>query len=151
VNRIPAVAAALAAALTLAACGGDDDGALSKDDYKKEAQSISDKFETDARGAIENATSKDPAESLTGVQQLGGSSDEAADKLDKLEPPEDFKDVHGRLLGALRTLGDRADGLEQAVDQKDQAGARQALTSFQQSLQEVDKIGTEFDRKVGTT
>ena len=151
-HRVLAVMATLVAALALVACGGDDEGgAMSAEDYKKESQAISDKVETDFQSGIENAKSDDPNESLTGVRQIGNSANEAAGKLDELEPPEEFKGVHGQLVGSLRTLSQRADSLEQAVDQKDEARAKEALTSFQQSLSDVDKIGTEYDKKVGTT
>jgi hypothetical protein len=139
-------------ALAFAACGGDDDGgALSKEDYKKEAQEISDKYETDFESSLKNATSKDPQESLTGVKQIASSSTEAADNLDKLEPPEEFKDVHGKLVGALRTLGERGHTVEQVAEAKDEAAIDGAIQSFQQGIQDLDRVGTEFDKKVGTT
>jgi len=138
-------------ALAFAACGGDDSEGLSKEDYKKQAQEISDKFETDFQGSLKNATSQDPQESLTGVQQIASSSTETADNLDKLEPPEEYKDVQGKLVGTLRTLGERGDKVEQAAEDKDEAAIDAAVTSFQQGIQELDRVGSEFDKKVGTT
>lgn len=150
-QRIWALTAAFVVALALAACGGDDGGgAMSKDEYRKQAQAISDKAETDFQSGIEKGTSQDPMESLAGVRELGTASDEAAQKLEELEPPDDYKDVHDRLVGSLRTLGDRADAFEQAVEARDQARAQETLTAFQQSLQEVNRIGDEYKKQVGT-
>jgi hypothetical protein len=139
------------AALALVACGGDEDKAMSKDEYKKEAQKIADKFETDFQAAQKNLQAGDPQEALTGIQQLGTLSGEASSKFDKLEPPEEYKDVQGRLVGSLRTLDKRADEFEQAVDAKDKARVEQAGTAFEQAAGEVEKVGQEFDKKVGTT
>jgi len=66
-------------------------------------------------------------------------------------PPEEYKDVHGKLAGTLRTLGERGDKVEQAAEDKDEAAIDAAVTSFQQGIQELDSVGSEFDKKVGTT
>ena len=41
--------------------------------------------------------------------------------------------------------------MEQAAEAKDEAAIDAAVTSFQQGIQELDRVGTEFDKKVGTT
>jgi hypothetical protein len=143
--------ALICSALSVAACGGDDSDALSKEDYKQQAQQISDDYETDAAPALKAAQSKDPAESLTGVKQLATSSTETADKLDELEPPEEYSDVHGRLVGSLRTVGQRGDKVEQAAEAQDEAAITPAVESFQQGILELDRVGDEFDKTVGTT
>jgi len=145
------VIALVSCALAFAACGGDDSDALSKEDYKKQAQEISDAYETDAAPALKAAQSKDPAESLTGVKQLATSSTETADKLDELEPPDEYSDVHGKLVGTLRTVGERGEKVEQAAEAQDEAAITPAVESFQQGILELDRVGTEFDKKVGTT
>ena len=151
-HRLLAVVAALVAALALAACGGgDEDKAMSKDEYKKEAQRINDASEGDFETALKTAQSKDPDEALTGVRQIGTTVDEAVTKFEGLEPPEEYKAIHGRYVGALRTVGDRADAVEQAAEQKDRARIEQSLSSFQQSLVDGAKTGDEFDKQVGTT
>jgi hypothetical protein len=148
--RALAAIAVLVAALSFVACGGGDK-AMSKDEYKKEAQKISDKADTDFQGALKNATSQDPQESLTGVNQMKTSATEAADALDKLDPPKDFKDVHGKLVGALRTMQKRGEAVDQAAKGDDKAAIQSAVQSFQQSIKELDTVGNEFDKKVGTT
>ena len=141
----------LIAAFALVACGGDEDKAMSKEEYKTEAQKISDQAEGDFQAGLQNATSDDPEKSLAGINQLKGAASEAADKLDKLEPPEEFKAVHGKQLGALRTLSQRGEAVDKAAKGDDPNAISSAVESFQQSIKELDTVGTEFDKTVGTT
>jgi hypothetical protein len=145
------VIALLVASLALAACGGDDSDALSKEDYREQAQQISDQYEKEATPALEAAQSKDPEESLTGVTELADRSTATANKLDPLEPPEEFKDVHGKLIGALRTVGERGEKVEQAAEAQDEAGIESAVQAFQQSLVELDRIGDEHEKTTGVS
>jgi hypothetical protein len=150
--RAIGVIALLIASLALAACGGDDDdGALSKEDYRSQAQKISDEYEKEATPALEAAQSKDPEESLTGVTELADRSTSTANKLDPLEPPEEYKDVHGRLIGALRTVGQRGEKVEQAAEAQDEAAIESAVDAFQQSLVELDRVGDEHEKTTGVS
>jgi hypothetical protein len=155
-TRLPAlraigVIALIVSALAFVACGGDDDGALSAEDYREKAQQISDEFEADFEGSIPNATSEDPQKSLAGVKQIAQSSGQAADALDDLEPPEEYSDVQDKLVSGLRTLGERGDKVEQAAESQDRAVIQSAVESFQQGIRDLDRVGKEFDQKVGTT
>jgi len=147
--RVLAAMALLVASVAFTACGGDD--GPSKDTYKEEAQKISDKFDTDFESSLKNATSEDPQESLTGVKQIAASAGEAADGLEELDTPEDYKDVSGKLVGSLRTLEERGAAVEKAAEAEDEAAITSAVESFQQGIQELEPVGNEFDKKVGTT
>lgn len=149
-HRVPAVTAALVAALALVACGGGNDNNLTEGDYRLQAQRVSDSFEQSFVPALEKSKSDDPQESLTGVKEIGSSADEAAQEIDKLEPPASFKDAHDKLTRTLVTVGDRADAFERAIAAKDRAQADRTQSSLQQSIVELDQVGTEFDQKVGT-
>jgi hypothetical protein len=151
VLRAIGVIALIVSALAFAACGGDDEGALSADDYREQAQEISDEFEADFEGSVPNATSEDPQKSLAGVKQIAQSSGEAARELDELEPPDEYQAVHDNLVGTLRTLEDRGEKVEQAAEGQDRAAIQSAVGSFQQGIRDLDRVGKEFDQKVGTT
>ena len=147
--RLLAVLALLAVAVPLAACGGGDDA--SKDDYKKDAQAIADKLKTDVGTAQQNLQSQDEEQIVTGLNQFKTSLTEAKNGFDKLEPPEDYKDVHDKLVAELNTLeGDVAE-VTSAVEAKDQARAQQAVQKMQSDVQGLQQAGDEFDKKVGTT
>lgn len=149
--RALAVSALLVAVFALAACGGGEDEAMSKDEYRSQAQKISDKAEADFEGAIKNATSEDPEESLAGINQMKSISAEVATKLDTLDPPEEFKAVHGKFIGSLRALERRGDAVDKAAKGDDPNAISSAVESFQESLRELDTVGDEYDKVVGTT
>jgi DNA polymerase/3'-5' exonuclease PolX len=149
VFRLLAALAAMVAVVSFVACGGDD--AMSKDDYKKEAQKISDKVDADFQAALPNATSSDPEKSLAGVNQIKVAAQDAADKLEDLDPPSDYKDVQGKLVGSLRTVQKHGEEVDAAVKAKDKQKAGTAVEALQQSIKDLDGIGNEFDQKVGTT
>ena len=147
--RFLAALAVMVAAVSFVACGGDD--GMSKDDYKKEAQKISDKVDADFQAALPDATSSDPAKSLGGVNKIKVAAQDAADKLEDLDPPSDYKDVQTKLVDALRTLQKHGEEVDSAVQAKDQQKASAAVEALQQSIKDLDGIGNEFDQKVGTT
>lgn len=152
--RVLAAIAVLVAALALVACGGgggDDEQALSKEEYKNQSQILSEQFEIDFQGASQDATSEDPQESLDGVKRIADSARGTATGLDKLKPPSDFEDVHNKLVASLNTVADRGAKVEQAAETEDEAQITPAVESFQQSIKELDPVGKEFDKVVGTT
>ena len=150
-RAVVALTAAVTLTAGLSACGGGEDEGASKDEYKKQAQQISDKLETDFQASLKNATSKDPQESLTGVNQITSAAREAADAMDGLEPPSEYEAVHGKLLGSLRTLVTRGEAVARAAEGDDVNALRQSVTTFQQGIRDLDAVGNEFDRTVGTT
>jgi hypothetical protein len=147
--RLLAIVALLAVAVPLAACGGDDGG--DKDQYKKDAQAIADKLKTDVGTAQQNLQSQDEQEIVTGLNQFKTSLTEAKNGLDELEPPDDFKDVHDKLVAELGTLEGDVQAVTQAVEAKDQAKAQQAVQKMQSDVQGLQQAGDEFDKKVGST
>ena len=147
--RLLALLAALAVALPLAACGGggDDD----KDAYKKDAKAIADKLKTDVGTAQQNLQSQDQQEIVTGLNQFRSSLTQATDDLEALEPPEDYKDVHDKLVAELNTVESDVQAVTEAVEAKDQSKAQQAAQKLQTDVQGLQQAGDEFDKKVGST
>ena len=143
-----AVIAAVIAAVALGACGGEDK--LSEEDYRMRAQEVSDAFEKRFTPALQKSRTGGEGQQLEAIDELGSASDEASQELDKLEPPEAYKDAHQKLVDSLTTVGDRGDALQEAAAADDQARIEETRTAFQQSLQDLDTAGTEFDQKVGT-
>src|SRR3712207_3730393 len=107
---------ALAVAAPLAACGGDDESGASKEDYRKEAQTIVDKLQTDVGSAQQNLNSREEQAVTTGIDQFRSSLTEAKTQLDELEPPVDFKQVHDKLIGELGTLEGDVQAVSDAIE-----------------------------------
>jgi hypothetical protein len=149
--RVLTAVAVLMAALSLVACGGDDDKGLSKDDYKDKAQQISDKLETDQQTAQQNLQSGQDQEALTGLNQFKSALTDARTKLDDLEPPSDFKDVHDKLVAELQKSETSTQAVVDAAKSKDKAKVQTSLQDFQTNLQSLKSAGDAFDKKVGTT
>ena len=148
-KRLWALVAALVAVVALSACGGGDEG-LSESEYREQSQQISDTFEGKFEPALQKSRTGGEEQQLEGIEELGTSSDEAAQELNKLEAPESFKDVHDKLVAALGKVGDGADALTEAAAAEDQGQIESTRTSFQQSLTELVRVGDEYDQKVGT-
>jgi hypothetical protein len=148
--RLLAVLAALAVAVPLAACGGDDDSA-SKDEYKKDAQAIADKLKADVGTAEQNLESREQPKIIAGLNQFRSSLTEATTNLEELEPPEDYKAVHDKLVGALRPVESDVQAVTEAIEAKDQARAQEAARKLQTDVQGLQQAGDEFDKTVGST
>lgn len=90
---------ALAAAATLAACGGDD--RLSADDYRAEAKTICEQADT-ATKAITTPT-KPTAEAIsTYFRDLLKPNEQATSRFAELEPPEELEAAHDEILQVNR-------------------------------------------------
>jgi hypothetical protein len=149
IMRALTAVAVLVAALSFVACGGGDKG-LSKDEYKNKAQAISDKLKADLSSAQQNLKSGQDDQALTGLNQFKTSLDDAGNKLDGLEPPSDFKDVHNKLVDSLKQTEDSTQQVIDAAKAKDKAKVQTALQQFQSDLQSLNQAGDEYDKKVGT-
>jgi ribosomal protein S20 len=141
--------AVLVAAVSFVACGSDDKG-LSKSDYKNKSQQISDKLKTDLASAQKNLQSGEDTQALAGLNQFKSSLSDARTKLDALEPPSDFTDVHNKLVDSLKQTEASTQQVIDAAKSKDKAKAQTALQQFQTDLQSLNSVGNEYDKKVGT-
>jgi len=141
--------AVLVAAMVLAACGGGEDS-LSEGDYREQSQKISDTFDQAFQPALAKGKSKDdPQESLEGVEEVGSACDEAAQELDKLQPPDKFADVQDKLVDSLTSVGDKADEFQQAVAANDRAKAESLQKALETSVAELISAGNQFNQTVG--
>ena len=148
-HRVWAVMAALVAAIALSACGGGDEEGLSEGEYREQTQKISDTFDSKFTPALEKSRTGGEEQQLEGIEELGASSDEAAQELDKVQPPDEFKQVHDKLSESLVKTGDGADALAEAAAAEDQGKIESTRTAFQQSLRDLQTAGSEFNQKVG--
>ena len=147
--RALAALTVLVAALSFSACGGGDDG-LSKDEYKNKSQAISDKLKTDLSSAQQSLQSGDDQQQLSGLTQFKASLTDARSKLEALDPPGDFKDVHNKLVDALKKSEASTQEVVSAANANDKARAQTAVQKFQSDLQSLSGVGSEYDKKVGT-
>ena len=143
-----ALIAALAVAVPLAACGGEN--GASKDDYREDARAIADKLKADLGTAQQRLNSQDEKQIVNGLNQFRASLAEAKSKLGALEPPEDFQDVHDRLVAELNTLEQDVRAVADSFAAKDQARVQRAVQKMQADVQDLQQAGNEFDKKVGT-
>jgi major membrane immunogen (membrane-anchored lipoprotein) len=150
ITRALAALAVLVAALSLVACGGSDNKGLSKTDYKNKSQAISDKLKADLSTAQQNLQSGKDTQALTGLNQFKSSLSDARTKLEGLDPPSDFKDVHNKLVDSLKQTESSTQQVIGAAQAKDKAKAQTALQQFQTDLQSLNQVGDEYDKKVGT-
>lgn len=148
VLRALAALAVLVAALSLIACGGSS--GLSKDDYRNKSQAISNNLKSDLATAQQNLQSGDDQKALTGLNQFKASLSEARTKLDALDPPSDYEDVHNKLVDSLKATEKSTQQVIVAAQSKDKAKAQAALQQFQTDLQALGQAGDEYDKKVGT-
>ncbi len=134
-TSIAAVTCALALALPIAGCGGDDSNQF-REDYNAAVNKL-----TKINSEIGTATSGGAGQSNAAIaKELDGIAD-AADKaradIAGLEPPEDAKKEFDTLLAALETgVGDLRT-MAQAAKSNDPEKAQSAAQELVQSGQEI--------------
>jgi cytochrome c556 len=137
----------VACGLVLSACGGKSE-TDKKNDYKKDAKAIVQQ----AKGSLESLQSRVQGKSGdAALAELGKTRQEvvdAADRLDKLTPPDDVKTEHDKFVAALRKFGDDFKKVEDAGKAKDQAAAKEALSTLQADATELKASGDALDTKL---
>lgn len=118
---------AVACALTLAACGGDDsDGGprLSEAAYKQRGDAICASY-TKRIGAL--GRPDELTEIAPYIAKALPILSETVDRLGKLRPPKDLDEAYGRYLAAMRTTRKRALDLRNAAARADGAAVQRLL------------------------
>ena len=140
-----AVAAVLAAVLTIAGCGGGG-GRLTVAGYEQKLHAAGEELSA-AQGKLATARSKD--EFKTDVSELQRALRAASDSLHDITPPADAEAANDRLVDAFRGLADDFDRVRDAADEGIDAAvqsARQVATgasarAAQQAISELRRRG----------
>jgi chromosome segregation ATPase len=144
------------AALAAGCGGGGGDGRLSKAEYEQEMQSIGTELRTAFSGLGNLGQTNDLDKLADQIASLRENLEDAANKVDDLNPPEDVEEETDTIAHALHAFADTFEQMEDAARdgdlpalQKAQAevaseGARaqRAAESLKQKGYEIGDIGT---------
>jgi regulator of replication initiation timing len=120
----------LAAALGLAACGGDDgDGEEFQDEFPRLSQRIVSLGE-EVGGAIENAGESTDEELADEFDRFARELAELRRRLDELEPPEDLAEERDELMTAMGEVRASLEEIADAAADSDADAAREATIEF---------------------
>jgi hypothetical protein len=132
------------AAVALPACGSSDN-----DTYKKDAKAIIEPL----RGTINSTDQRITAQSsdqgkIAELDKTRKAVDQAATKLEGLNPPSDAKAEHQAFVKQLHLFAADIKAVETAAQRKDQAGAKQALAKLQSDTLALKKANDALKAKV---
>jgi hypothetical protein len=134
-------------AVVLSACGGKSE-ADQKADYKKDAKAISDQAKQSLQTLQSRLSGKSDAQQLQEIDKTRTDVISAADRLDKLDPPDDVKSEHDQFVSALRQFGEDIKPVEDAAKAKDKQAAQQALQKLQTDAGNLKTTGDALDAKL---
>jgi sugar-specific transcriptional regulator TrmB len=139
--------AAVATALALLATGcGGGGGRLSKQEYEQKLQAAA-KAVADATTPVTRADTKEKFKDAVAAFQE--ALENAADELDKGEPPEDVENANARLVAGFRRISDQFDAVAAAADRSLDAAVKKgqelnrgpAAREAAQALLEIQRRG----------
>ena len=132
------------AALTAAACGGDD--AASPQEYRAEARKIC--VEADrATRAIRQPTRTTPEAIADYFRRLLAPTERATERFEALEPPEDLEDAHTEVVRAQR---EGISAVENVVEQLEGDGdPRQVLATAQDRIRTLSRRADAAAKRLG--
>jgi hypothetical protein len=144
VTRFAAVALALAVGLS--ACGGDD--ALTKAEYEQRTSTIQRELATSLQVELDTRAQREEA-----APRVADAMREAADEADAIEPPETIAEHHDAYVDALRRCADRFEVILAKHDDKDEAfGELLALACVEQmqaALGDMEDKGFQVESALG--
>jgi len=146
--RRPLVAALIAAALALGACGSDEEA----NDYVDQVNEIQSRLVEDVTETVSGDPPTDTEAAAEVAADLQSVFADTADELAQIAPPEDVVDLHDQLVRAIRGVGARIGEAEQTfADGTPQQAARaarelqSATTDLQSQLRTlIDDINTQL-------
>jgi hypothetical protein len=151
---LPAVAAGVAAgavaiAVALGSGGGDDGQApLTKDQYQDQVLDAARPYQADVVKAGDLPAHVKQAEASieasTKLADLRKSLDRAIAAIDRIPPPADVEDLHGRVLQVLRASRKEIAAGGAAAGFGNDADYRAALMRFQQETDRLDQLAPAF-------
>jgi hypothetical protein len=135
--------ASLAVALvaTTAACGGGEDGRLSQEEFKKQANAICDKYDSRIQ-ALEAPSS--PEEVSGFVDRVIPLLQEGISELRALKPPAEAEGDYDRMLDETAKAVPAARQLAAAAKENDAAAVQEALAAARNADQASDAIATKL-------
>jgi hypothetical protein len=136
--RRPALAAVLIAAAALPACGGGDER-LTAEEYRRQARDICQRADR-ATDRIEEPTRATSASIADYLRRLLSVNRGTADRLAKMEPPEDLEAGHDR---AVRINREGVALVQRVIRQLERGGDSSRVLSEAQG--ELRRLGRESD------
>jgi hypothetical protein len=140
--RVLGLVLALFTVLVVAACGDEK-----TNNYVDDANDVLTTLQADAKKATQGDTSS-PEGIKKQLTQLSADVKKAADGFEALEPPDDVKADHQKLIDTLRKSATSLDDGVKALDQGDVAAIQTANTEFQKGITESQQILDQIKKKV---
>ena len=134
-------------AVALGACGGDS-AADQKADYKKDAKAILDDAKTSLQSLQTRVAGKSADQQLQELARTRQEVVSAADRLEKLDPPDDVKPEHEKFVAALRKFGEDFSSVEAAGKAKDKAAAQKAVSQLQTDAAQLQSASSALEAKL---
>jgi hypothetical protein len=147
----PLVGVAVAVALVAAGCGGS---AASKNDYVKSLNQAQATLQKSLSGLNEIGASSSAAQVATQLDAGSTAMDAAAEDFNKIQPPDDAKQAHGKIVAGLHELADEFRDAAKSAKADDLPGAAKTLQGIvtspgaqeiQAAEQELKANGYKFD------
>ena len=138
--------ALVVAAPTLAACGSDE----KTEKYDSDGKKVVDQFQTDVQAVQTKLQSagQDPEAVASGIEEMRGAFDKAANGLSELDPPEDAKPTHDKFVSQLRAFGPDLNSLATAAREQDAEKVQQLQGSFQSRLAELQQTADDLKKQL---
>lgn len=141
--RLIVLALAVAAALTVAACGGDTE---EKNDYVDEVNNVTSTLNTGLQQiSTEAATVGTPEEAATIFTDFAGQLDTAATDIEDISPPDDVTELHDQLVEQIETLSAEATNAADEIDAGGAAAVAGVATGF---IGEANTLSSEVDATI---
>ena len=142
--RAGAVLSVVLAAVAFSACGSDSDNGKSKADIQKEANGICTDVKKELEAVKTPSDINDPAQALAYFDEAVPISQKAVDKLEVLEPPDDYKSDYEAYVSAQAEQIDALAKVREKAKAKDPSGLK--------DLQNIDDTKTsDAAKKAGLT
>ncbi|MDQ5833033.1 MAG: hypothetical protein M3550_08245 [Actinomycetota bacterium] len=129
------VICALALALPMASCGGDDPNQF-REDYNAAVSNLS-KINSEIGSVSAGGAGQSNASIAKELDNIAGAADKARGDLAKLDPPEDAKKEFDTLLAALETGVDDLRSMAKAAKANNPEQAQAAAQALTKSGQEI--------------
>ncbi len=126
---------ALALALPVASCGGDDSNQF-REDYNAAVNNLS-KINSEIGSVSAGTAGQSNAAIAKQLDNIAGAADKARGDLAKLDPPEDAKKEFDTLLAALETGVDDLRSMAKAAKANNPEQAQAAAQALTKSGQEI--------------
>lgn len=130
----------------LAGCGGD---VAEKNEYVDKVNAAQQRFVK----STESLAASNPAEVVDALGEIRTGVEKVADEIEAIEPPEDVKDSHAKLVDVLRDFTAELDTATKAISSekdpaKQAAAAQELLSTINATSQKfnaaIDEINTKL-------